>query len=50
MIASTISNEWVYVGVSWGATVVVIGGYVATVLRRGRQLSKRVPEDRRRWM
>lgn len=50
MIASTISNEWVYVGITWGATVAVIGGYAALVLRRGRALSKRVPEDRRRWM
>lgn len=50
MIASTISNEWVYVGVTWGATAAVVGGYAYWVLRRGRELSKRVPEDQRRWM
>lgn len=50
MLASTISNEWVYVGVTWVATFGVIGGYAVAVIRRGRELSKRVPEDRRRWM
>jgi len=50
MLASTISNEWVYVGVTWGATAAVIGGYAAYVIRRGRELSKRVPSERRRWM
>ena len=50
MFASTISNEWVYVGVTWVATAGVIGAYAALVIRRGKQLSRRVPEDRRRWM
>ena len=50
MLASTISGEWVYVGVTWGATVAVLGAYAALVVRRGRALSKRVPEDQRRWM
>lgn len=50
MLATTITNEWVYVGVTWGATTVVLAGYATWVLRRGRELSKRVPEDRRRWM
>lgn len=50
MIASTIQNEWVYVGVTWVATAAALGGYAVAVLRRGRRLSERVPEDRRRWM
>jgi len=50
VIAATISHEWAYVGVAWGATVGVLGAYTVTVLRRGRALSKRVPEDQRRWM
>jgi hypothetical protein len=33
----------------WGATVVLIGGYALVTLRRGRRLSRRVPEGERRW-
>lgn len=52
MLAQTVSNSgaWTAVAVSWGLTVVVLGSYAAVVLRRGRDLSKRVPEDKRRWM
>ena len=50
MIASTIQNEWAYVGVAWGVTAAVIGTYTVAVMRRGRELAKRVPEERRRWM
>ena len=50
MIAATIQNEWVYVGVAWGLTAGVVGAYTIAVLRRGRELSRRVPEDKRRWM
>ena len=50
MLASTISNEWAYVGITWGATAAVIGGYAVMVLRRGRRLSREVPDDQRLWM
>ena len=50
MIAATIHNEWVYVGGAWGATFVVLGTYTVLLLRRGRALARRVPEDKRRWM
>ncbi len=52
MIAQQIQNSeaWTYVGITWGATAVVLGGYVLLILRRGKALSKRVPEDKRRWM
>jgi hypothetical protein len=50
VIAATIQNEWVYVGGAWGATIVVLGAYTVALLRRGRALAKRVPEDKRRWM
>lgn len=50
MLATTIQNEWVYVGITWVSTIVVLGGYAGWMLRRGRELSKRVPPERRRWM
>lgn len=50
MIAATIQNEWMYVGVAWGVTVTVLATYAVAVLRRGRELSKRVPGESRRWM
>lgn len=39
-----------YVASAWGISVVVLGGYVASVLRRGRRLSRQVPPESRRWM
>jgi hypothetical protein len=39
---------WVVTG--WAATAVIVVGYVATVLRRGRALSRQVPAGRQRWM
>ncbi|NLA36200.1 MAG: hypothetical protein GX868_11040 [Actinobacteria bacterium] len=52
MLAQTVNNTdaWVAVAISWGLTAGVLGGFSAYVLRKGRELSKRVPEDRRRWM
>jgi heme exporter protein CcmD len=39
-----------YIALAWIVTFVVVGAYAAWVLRRGRELSRRVPEDERRWM
>ena len=39
-----------YLLVGWGATLAVGGLYAASLLRRGRRLSARVPAERRRWM
>jgi hypothetical protein len=39
-----------YIALAWIVTFVVVGAYAAGVLRRGRELSQRVPEDARRWM
>jgi len=38
-----------YVGAAWGGAFVLIGGYALVVVRRGRKLSRRVPEGERRW-
>ncbi|MFN8051899.1 MAG: heme exporter protein CcmD [Acidimicrobiales bacterium] len=52
MIAGVVNNgaAWAYVGAAWAVTAAVVGGYTVSVLRRGKALSKRVPEDKRRWM
>jgi heme exporter protein CcmD len=39
-----------FIAAAYGTTAVVIGGYVAWMLNRGRRLSRQVPEERRRWM
>lgn len=39
-----------YIVIAWIVTFGAIGGYAAVVVRRGRQLSRRVAPDRRRWM
>lgn len=43
-------SQWPYIIGAWGATAVVLGGYGASVLRRGRRLSRQVSAERRRWM
>ncbi len=39
-----------YVALAWIVTFGSVGGYGVHVIRRGRQLSKVVPPQRRRWM
>ena len=41
---------WGYITVAWVVTFSVLGLYSAWILRRGRELSRDVPEDQRRWM
>ena len=38
-----------YVAAGWTATIVLLGGYAAVVIRRGRRLSRTVPPEERRW-
>jgi hypothetical protein len=39
-----------YIAVAWLVTFAVVAAYAMWVLRRGRELSARVPEAERRWM
>lgn len=39
-----------YVVTAWVVTFGAVGVYAASVIRRGRKLSKVVAADRRRWM
>lgn len=42
--------QWPYIIIAWLLMALILGGYVFATLRRGRELSKRVPEGKRRWM
>lgn len=42
--------HWGYVIVGYLIVLGGLGAYIASVLHRGRQLTKRVPEDRRRYL
>ena len=39
-----------YIATAWIVTMVVIVIYSGWIIRRGRELSARVPEEDRRWM
>lgn len=39
-----------YVVAGYGISAVVLGTYVVITLRRGRALSRQVPEERRRFL
>ena len=39
-----------YLVAGWSVTVAAVVAYAGWVLLRGRSLSRRVPENRRRWM
>ncbi len=39
-----------YIVLAWVVTFGAIGAYAASVIRRGRKLSKVVAPERRRWM
>jgi hypothetical protein len=47
---SEVSNQWPFIIGSWVVTVLALGGYAWSVLRRGKRLSRQVPPESRRWM
>lgn len=44
------SNQWAFVAAGWAAVVVGFTVYAILLIRKGRQLSKQVPPEDRRWM
>ena len=38
-----------YLAAGWLGAFALVGGYAVVTLRRGRRLSRRVPEGDRRW-
>ena len=43
------TSAWTYVGVTYGATVVLIGGYAASIVQRGRKVGRQLPPEERKW-
>jgi hypothetical protein len=43
------TSAWSYVTVTYGATLVIIGGYTAWILRRGRKVGRQLPPEERKW-
>lgn len=41
---------WSAVALAWGVAGAVLVTYVVSILRRGRALARRVPEEEQRWM
>lgn len=39
-----------YIVTAWIVTFAVVGLYAGWIVRRGRELSREVPEEQRRWM
>ena len=44
------SSGWPYVALGWIVTIGGITAYAVRTIVRGRQLSKQVPPEARRWM
>jgi hypothetical protein len=43
------SGDMGYIVAGWAISLVVLAGYAATLVTRGRRLSRQVPPERRRW-
>ena len=43
------TSAWTYVGVTYGLTIGLIGGYAGWVIHRGRKVGRELPQDERRW-
>jgi heme exporter protein D len=42
-------SQMAYIYLAWGISLGVLALYTASIVRRGRALSRRVPVERRRW-
>jgi hypothetical protein len=42
-------SDFTYILAGWGVTLAVLGFYCASLVLRGRRLSRQVPPERRRW-
>jgi hypothetical protein len=50
VIAEQLLNSFAYITAAWVIALVSIGAYAASVVVRGRRLSREVPPEQRRWM
>jgi hypothetical protein len=44
------TDQWGYVAAGWAIIGIALVVYVVLLLRKGRQLSRQVPSEDRRWM
>lgn len=44
------TSAWTYVAVTYSAAAVLIGGYAAWVIQRGRKVGRQLPPEERTWM
>ncbi|WP_426573684.1 hypothetical protein [Aquihabitans sp. McL0605] len=51
MIAPVLAqtSAWTYVGATYAVAVLLIGGYAASIIARGRKVTRQLPPDERRW-
>lgn len=42
-------SQMAYIYMAWGISLAVLALYTASVVQRGRRLSRKVPAERRRW-
>ncbi len=50
VLAAITTDTWWMIALAWVLSLGAIALYMASVLRRGRRLSRHVPESSRRWM
>jgi hypothetical protein len=43
------ASAWTYVTVTYAATIGLLGGYTAWILRRGRKVGRQLPPEDRTW-
>jgi hypothetical protein len=43
-------SDTAYIVAAWAGTFAAVGLYAFSVIRRGRRLSRIVPQDKRRWL
>ena len=43
------TSAWSYVTLTYGTTVVLIGGYAASIVRRARKVGRQLPPEERTW-
>lgn len=49
MVVLAEASAWTYVGITYAATVGLIGGYAAWIIRRGRKIGRQLPPEERTW-
>ncbi|MCU1372484.1 MAG: hypothetical protein JWO77_3678 [Ilumatobacteraceae bacterium] len=49
MVVLAEASAWSYVGLAYGVTIGLLGGYTAWMLRRGRKIGRQLPAEDRTW-